>query len=142
MEVIRNILWEMWPEKAWNSLEVEGSLFPTRNPPFMSSSEIGLNILTWNCRGVLNPCFRKALTDILKINSPEILILTETRLGGSRATELASSFPFDGFLCMNTMGFVGGIWILRKSDAVEVELLCTTEQEIHVSVKVRGSNSL
>ena len=142
MEAIRNMLWEMWPEKAWNSLEVEGSLFPTRNPPFMSSSEIGLNILTWNCRGVLNPCFWKGLTDILKINSPEILILTETRLGGSRATELASSFPFDGFLCTNTIGFTGGIWILWKSDAVEVELLCATEQEIHVSVKVRGSNSL
>jgi hypothetical protein len=51
----------------------------------MSSSEIGLNILTWNCQGVLNPCFRKALLDILNINSPEMLILTETRLGGSRA---------------------------------------------------------
>ena len=108
----------------------------------MSSSEIGLNILTWNCRGVLNPCFREALIDILKINSPEILILTETRLSGSRAAELASSFPFDGFLCTNTIGFARGIWILWKSDAVEVDHLRSTEQEIHISVKVRGSNSL
>ena len=42
-------LWEMWPKKAWNSLEAEGTLFLTHNLPFMSSSEIGLNILTWNC---------------------------------------------------------------------------------------------
>ena len=132
----------MWPEKAWNSLEAEGTLFPPNNPPFMSSSEIGVNILTWNCRGVLNPCFRKALLDTLQINNPEILILTETRLGGDRAAELARSFPFDGFLCINTIGFSGGIWILWKIEVVEVGHLCSTEQEIHASVKVRGSNSL
>uniref|UniRef100_A0A2N9H5A8 CCHC-type domain-containing protein n=1 Tax=Fagus sylvatica TaxID=28930 RepID=A0A2N9H5A8_FAGSY len=102
----------------------------------------GLNILTWNCRGFLNLCFRKALQDILRINSPDILILTETRLGGSRATDLARSFPFDGFLTTNTIGFAGGVWIMWKTDAVEVEHLCSTEQEIHVSVQVRGSNSL
>uniref|UniRef100_A0A2N9GC57 CCHC-type domain-containing protein n=1 Tax=Fagus sylvatica TaxID=28930 RepID=A0A2N9GC57_FAGSY len=67
--------------------------------------EIGVNTLTWNCRGVLNPCFRKALLDTLHINNPEILILTETRLGGDRAAELARSFPFDGFLCTNTIRF-------------------------------------
>uniref|UniRef100_A0A2N9ESQ0 Reverse transcriptase domain-containing protein n=2 Tax=Fagus sylvatica TaxID=28930 RepID=A0A2N9ESQ0_FAGSY len=92
--------------------------------------------------GVLNPCFRKALLDTLHINNPEILILTETRLGGDRATELARSFPFDGFLCTNTIGFAGGIWILWKTEVVEVDHLCSTEQEIHASVKVRGSNSL
>ena len=142
LKATRNSLWEMWPERAWNSLEAEGTLFLTQNPLFMSTSEIGLNILTWNCRGVLNPCFRKALQDILRINSPEMLILTETRLGGSRAAELARSFPFDGFLCTNTIGFAGGVWILWKTDAVEVEHLCSTEQEIHVSVQVRGSYSL
>ncbi len=46
MEAIRNSMWEMWPDKAWNSLEVEGTLFLTHNPPFMLFSEIGLNILT------------------------------------------------------------------------------------------------
>ena len=132
----------MWPEKAWQLMAVEGNLFPTSNPPFMSSNEIGLNVLTWNCRGVLNPCFRRALLDLLVINNPAILILTETRLGGVRAAELAKSFPFDGFLCTNTIGFAGGIWILWKTDIVDLELLCSTEQEIHVSAKVSGSNSL
>jgi ribonuclease HI len=82
------------------------------------------------------------LQDILRINNPEILILTETRLGGSRAADLAKSFPFDGFLCTNTIGFAGVVWILWKTDVVEVEHLCSTEQEIHVSVQVKGSYSL
>ena len=44
-KTIRNNLWEMWPENAWNSLKAEGQLFPTNNPSFMSSNEIGVNIL-------------------------------------------------------------------------------------------------
>jgi hypothetical protein len=98
-------------------------------------------MLTWNCRGVLNPCFRRALHDLLQINNPSILVLTETRLGGDRAAELAKSFSFDGFLCSQTIGFAGGIWILWKTDMVEIKHLCSTEQEIHTSVKVFGSNS-
>ena len=91
---------------------------------------------------MLNPCFRRALLDLLKINDPAILILTETRLGGARAAELARSLPFDGFLCTNTIGFAGGIWVLWKSAAMELELLTSMEQEIHVSAQVKDSNSL
>jgi hypothetical protein len=46
MEATRNNLWEMWPEKAWNAMEAEGSLFPSTNPPFISINEIGVNVLT------------------------------------------------------------------------------------------------
>ena len=122
-------------------MEETGSFLPTSNPSFMSRHQIGVNVLTWNCRGVLNPCFRRALHDLLQINNPSILILTETRLGGTRAADLAKSFPFDGFLCSQTIGFAGGIWILWKTDMVEIKHLCSTEQEIHTSVKVLGSNS-
>ena len=141
MNAMKNDLWEMWPEKAWNSLEAEGTLFPTSNPLFMSAHEIGANVLTWNCRGVLNPCFRRALINLLNSIDVQILILTETRLGGPRASEFAKSLPFHGFLCSTTIGFAGGIWVLWKTDAMDLEHLCSTEQEIHVSVKVRDSNS-
>ena len=40
-----------------------------------------------------------------------------------------------------TIGFSGGLWLLWNSDKVEVEALANTEQEIHVEVKVRSSNS-
>ena len=141
MRALKNEIWEMWPEMAWNAMEETGSLLPPTNPSFMSGNQIGLNVLTWNCRGVLNPCFRRALHDLLQINNPGILILTETRLSGPRAVDLAKSFPFDGFLCSQTIGFSGGIWILWKTDVVEITHLCSTEQEIHTSVKVFGSNS-
>uniref|UniRef100_A0A2N9HAI4 Endonuclease/exonuclease/phosphatase domain-containing protein n=1 Tax=Fagus sylvatica TaxID=28930 RepID=A0A2N9HAI4_FAGSY len=84
----------------------------------------------------------RALLDLLHNTNPQVLILTETRLGGTRAMELAKSFPFDGFLCTKTIGFAGGIWILWKTEAMNLELLCSTEQEIHVSVKVSDYDPL
>uniref|UniRef100_A0A2N9FT32 CCHC-type domain-containing protein n=1 Tax=Fagus sylvatica TaxID=28930 RepID=A0A2N9FT32_FAGSY len=60
----------------------------------------------------------------------------------AKAVDLAKTLPFDGFLCTNTIGFAGGIWVMWNLDLVDVEHLCSTEQEIHVSVKVRGSNTL
>ena len=140
VSVVKNLFWEMWPEKTWNSLEAKGSLFLTSNPQFMSNHDISVNVLTWNYRRVLNLCFRRALLDLLHNTNPQVLILTETRLGGTRAMELAKSFPFDGFLCTKTIGFAGGIWILWKTEAMNLELLCSTEQEIHVSVKVSDSD--
>jgi hypothetical protein len=142
VNVVKNLFWEMWLEKAWNSLEAKGSLFPTSNPQFMSNHDISVNVLTWNYRRVLNPCFRRALLDLLHNTNPQVLILTETRLSGTRAMELAKSFPFDGFLCTKTIGFAGGIWILWKTEAMNLELMCSTEQEIHVSVKVSDYDPL
>jgi hypothetical protein len=65
LRALKNVIWEMWPKMAWNAMEETGSLLPTTNPSFMSGNHIGLNVLTWNCRGVLNPCFRRALHDLL-----------------------------------------------------------------------------
>jgi hypothetical protein len=75
----------------------------------MLAHKTDFNVLTWNFLGELNPCFRRALLNLLNINSPVILILTKTRLGGPRAAELDKSFPFDGFLYTNTIGF-GGVF--------------------------------
>jgi hypothetical protein len=99
MMALKNVIWEMWLEMAWNAMEEIGSFLPTTNPSFMSGYHIGVNVLTWNYRGVLSPSFRRALHDLLQINNLSILILTETRLGGARAADLAKSFLFHGFLC-------------------------------------------
>uniref|UniRef100_A0A2N9H633 CCHC-type domain-containing protein n=1 Tax=Fagus sylvatica TaxID=28930 RepID=A0A2N9H633_FAGSY len=141
MSVLKSNLWSLWPEKAWKWIEEAGSSLQITNPPFMLGHDIAMNVLTWNFRGVLNPCFRRALNELIKINNPDILILTETRLGGTRAAKLAATLPFAGFLSTKTIGFAGGIWCLWKSDALELDHLCSTEQEIHVSVKVKDSNS-
>ena len=58
-------------------------------------------------------------------------------LGGDRAREITDSLPFDGAFHTETIGYAGGLWVLWNVDRVELAMLLSTEQEIHVEVKVR-----
>lgn len=103
-------------------------------------SIVPMNVVFWNCRGALNPRFHSVLSDLLQRHSPDIVIVTETRVGGERAKSITDRLPFDGAIHADTIGFSGGIWVLWNSGVVEVTQLAKTEQEIHVIVKVLNSN--
>lgn len=114
------------------------------NAPHPSSSPSphhpAMKIIIWNSRGVLKPNFQSHIRDLVQIHDPAIMVIMETKLGGARAKEITDRLPFDGAIHTETIGYSGGLWLLWKSDSVEVEALANTEQEIHVEVKVRPSN--
>ena len=47
---------------------------------------------------------------------PSIMVITETRVGGSRAEKIIEGLPFDGFIITETIGYAGGLWILWKRE--------------------------
>ena len=71
---------------------------------------------------------------------PTIMVITETRVGCDKAARIIENLPFDGFFATETIGYVGGLWLLWKTVEVEVFVLSSTEQEIHATVKVCYSN--
>ena len=71
---------------------------------------------------------------------PAVFVVTETRVGGDRAAKIIDDLPFDGSITNDTIGYVGGLWILWKSEEVEILPLSSTKQEIHATVKMRSSN--
>nr|XP_023919431.1 uncharacterized protein LOC112030994 [Quercus suber] len=99
-----------------------------------------MNILVWNCRGAMKPEFRKTVRDLIAWHSPIVMVITETRLSGAKADEIIEGLPFDGAVVADTIGFVGGIWMLWRSDLVQVDVLAATEQEIHALIRVRSQN--
>ena len=99
-----------------------------------------MNILLWNCRGALNADFARRIYEMAVNYSPSIMVLTETRVGGERAARIIEKLPFDGSFATDTIGYVGGLWLLWKKEEVEVSVLSSTEQEIHASIKVSNSN--
>ena len=76
----------------------------------------------------------------MKDSSPDILIITETKIGGDRAKEITDRLPFDEAIHMDTIGYVDGLWILWNSVTIKVIHLASTEQEIHAMVKVSNLN--
>lgn len=71
---------------------------------------------------------------------PSIMVITETRVGGDRVGRIIEGLPFDVFITTDTIGFTGGLWILWKKEDSEVNLLASTKQEIHATIKVSSTN--
>ena len=116
--------------------EILSHLIECPNLPY----HLVMNIIVWNCRGALKPNFQRYVSELVRTHNPTILVVMETRVGGDRAREITDRLPFDGAIHAETIGYAGGIWVLWNSDRVEVVQLVSTEQEVHVEVKVLPSN--
>ena len=125
---------ELWKSKA---SDVSSSLTECGAASFTSKI---MNILIWNCRGAMKPLFRKTVMDLVDCHSPILMVITETRMSGARADEIIEALPFDGYAVADTIGFAGGIWLLWRSDLVQVDVLAATEQEIHALIRVRSQS--
>ena len=101
---------------------------------------VKMNILLWNCRGALNADFIRRIFEMAINHRPSIMVVTETRVGGDKARKIIEGLPFDGYITTDTVGYAGGLWMLWKTQEVEVSHLSSTEQEIHASTKVHSSN--
>lgn len=99
-----------------------------------------MNILIWNSRGDLKPSFQAYIHELSRRHDSAILVVMETKLGGSKAKEVTDRLPFDGAIHTKTIGFSDGLWLLWNEDKVEIEKLAKTEQEIHVEIKGRALN--
>ena len=97
--------------EEWMLRDTEGSASLSCvdvNSPFYTM----MNILIWNCRGAMKPEFRKTVIDLVEWHSPILMVITETRMSGARVEEIIESLPFDRHAVSDTIGFVGGIWLL------------------------------
>ena len=104
------------------------------------SQFVNMNILLWNCRGALNADFVRIIFEMAINHRPSIMVVTETRVRGDRAGKIIERLPFDGYITTDIIRYAGGLWMLWKTQEVEVSHLSSTEQEIHASTKVHSSN--
>ena len=111
---------------GWNLREEAKSLPPVDECPTLYHSLI-MNITIWNYRGALKPSFQKHVRDLVHNHDLAILIVMETRIGGDRVVEITEKLPFDGMIHIDTIRYVGTLWVLCNSDKVEVASLTKTE---------------
>ncbi|XP_075651072.1 uncharacterized protein LOC142621645 [Castanea sativa] len=129
----------MWKRIGW--LWREGTKWmPPAEECSTPHHQLIMNVIIWNCRDAMNPSFQSHIRELVHNQNPAMLVVMETKVGGDKAREITDRLPFDGVVHTDTIRYAGGLWLLWNSDRVEVTLLTTTEQEIHVTVKVRNSN--
>ena len=105
-ELLRRLGWNMIEAATMKPSQVE---FPLDQCAKM-------NILMWNCSGALNPNFKRRVLEMAVNHRPGIMVITETRVGGSRAEKIIEGLPFDSFITTETIGYAGGLWILWKRE--------------------------
>ena len=88
---------------------------------------VKMNVLLWNCRGALNSDFKRRIFEMAINHRPAIFVVIKTRVGGDRVAKIIEGLPFDGFITTETIGYAGSLWILWKSEEVEVLPLSLTE---------------
>jgi len=131
---------ELVKKTGWNLME-EARLLPPFDECPTPNHRLVMNIITWNCRGALKLEFQNHVRGLVQNHNPAMLIVMETHIGGDKAKEITDRLPFDEAIHTETIGYTGGLWFLWNSDRVVVTPLATTEQEIHVSINVRPSDS-
>ncbi|XP_075647267.1 uncharacterized protein LOC142618248 [Castanea sativa] len=124
--------WTRWTLREEAKINPHVDEFPSPQHPLM------MNVIIWNCRGALKPSFKSHVQDLIVDHDPAILVIMET-VGGDRAKEISDTFPLQGAIHMDTVGYVGGLWFLWNLDRVEITNLASTEQEIHALVKYTGA---
>lgn len=63
----------------------------------------------WNCRGALNPDFKRRIFEMVVNHNPSIMEITKTRVGGERVERIIVDLPFDDFITTETIGCAGGL---------------------------------
>ncbi|KAF7803956.1 reverse transcriptase [Senna tora] len=88
-------------------------------------------VLAWNVRGACNGDFKRVFWELANRNKPNIVVLTETRVGRNRAQNIMNSLGFDSTHRVDPMGYTGGIWILWDSRDINLSIRGSTFQEVH-----------
>ena len=60
----------------------------------------------------MKPQFRKTVMDLVEWHTLILMVIMETRLSGAMVVEIIETLPFGGSVVADTIGFVGGIWLL------------------------------
>lgn len=73
-----------------------------------------MKILSWNSRGLKNPCGIRALCDFVKKEVPDVLLLQETKLVGRHMGRTKFEIGFDNCLTIDYEGHSSGLCLMWR----------------------------
>lgn len=92
-----------------------------------------MSCLSWNCRGLENPETVPEFHNLVRLEGPALVFLTETKIGDRRVADLTSRLGFAGCRVVSSVGLSGGL-VLFWSTEVEVTIVNASDQHIDATV--------
>ncbi|GMJ02216.1 hypothetical protein HRI_003890800 [Hibiscus trionum] len=96
--------------------------------------------ICWNVQGCVNPKFISAAKEYLRDVRPDIVILMEPKISGSKADTVILKLGLPNSHRVEAKGFAGGIWVCWF-DSIHIEVLSNHFQFIHCRILHRNSGS-
>ncbi|KAL0296123.1 UNVERIFIED_CONTAM: hypothetical protein Sradi_6664400 [Sesamum radiatum] len=97
-----------------------------------------MKVLSWNSRGVSRPDFMAAARLLIARHNPQVFVVLDTRIQEERAQPVIRRLEFDSSAVASPLGLSGGIWVLWKSDMVDLNRLHLSTHTIHLEVIMRN----
>ena len=80
-----------------------------------------MSCFAWNCRGLGNPETVRELHNLVRLEAPALVFVSETKIDGRRVADIASRLGFAGCMPVSSNGLSGGL-ALFWSKEVDVEV--------------------
>ncbi|KAF7815243.1 RNA-directed DNA polymerase [Senna tora] len=93
-----------------------------------------------NNLGTGSRTFPFLMRDMIRDNQIDVVALMETRSSGAKAEENMKNIGLDGCFKQDAVGYSGGIWVLWRTDKVDVEIIWAHHQMVHCRVKFSREN--
>ncbi|KAJ4847776.1 hypothetical protein Tsubulata_003312 [Turnera subulata] len=94
----------------------------------------------WNCQGARKKQFKRHFKELCRTQRPKITVVVEPRVSGSVAERIISGLGYNCSHRVEARGFADGIWLMWNDDQVEVQILYSHTQLVHVRVS-KGSSA-
>jgi hypothetical protein len=95
-------------------------------------------IFLWNCRGAASSAFYRSCKYYLDIHKPEVIVIMETRVDPEKLRNTFTLLGFDKMHHTHCRGFAGGIVVAWKVDEVQMNVVMTDFQFIHLQISFTG----
>ncbi|OMO57272.1 Endonuclease/exonuclease/phosphatase [Corchorus olitorius] len=104
----------------------------TASIPF--NHPIDITILYYNVRGANLASFRRHLGLLIVEYEPEILIMTETRMGNLKGHEMGAAIGYNQVVVVNSTNYSGGLWLFSNLTTVSIEEILRTQASLTIKL--------
>ncbi|RYR73445.1 hypothetical protein Ahy_A02g007794 [Arachis hypogaea] len=91
--------------------------------------------------GAASKAFSRTLRELTKVYKPDLVILMETRCSSDNAKKAIKSFGFDFYHIEEAQGYSGGIWIMWKDPDLDIRVVQSKMQFVHMIMKNDSNKS-
>ena len=85
-----------------------------------------MRAMVWNCRGVGSPLTVSQLKEFIKLHSPSLVFLSETKKKKNYLNNVKQWIKFDNLFVVDPVGLIGGLAVFWKREFQVKKVLFTS----------------